>query len=263
MADAAARQFEIGRVVSDIIRTIRGTLPSIWPVVAGFVLAPQVALAVIEMIIVPTRVDRFLQPSASPFSQFSPAIAGPFAALGLIAGLVGLAGTIALIYSSANFLNGKNITPAEAIGQAGRLFLPVFGLSILIGLGTGLALLIFIIPGLFLAVAWSVVVPVRIMEPIGAIDAIGRGYRLTSSFRWPIVGVFLIMIGIYLGTLLVLGLVSGILSLIGLSLVATVVLAPLLQALIVIASATIPAAVYHELLRLKEGGGSTVAEVFS
>ncbi len=37
------------------------------------------------------------------------------------------------------------------------------------------------------------------MEKIHAVPAIGRSFRLTEKFRWPIFGVYLILVGVYLG----------------------------------------------------------------
>jgi hypothetical protein len=45
--------------------------------------------------------------------------------------------------------------------------------------------------------------------------------------------------------------------------VATVIASPLILAVVSMAGAATYAAIYHELIRIKEGGGSSVAEVFS
>lgn len=59
----------------------------------------------------------------------------------------------------------------------------VIGLSILVGLGVGFATILFIIPGVLLALSWSLAVPVKVLENKGATDAMSRSSELTKGNR--------------------------------------------------------------------------------
>jgi hypothetical protein len=267
MAGAAEGRFEIGQVITNIGRILRGGWQPIWPVLLITMLAPPVVLAVIQLGLGvgagSTQTTLNGLPNTSFFGGANAAF-GVIAVVGVIVvAVISFAGVICANYAGVNFLDGKSTTSREALTRAGQVYLPVFGMGILVGLGVGAGFLLFIVPGLFLAVAWSVANPVRIMEKIHAVDAIGRSFRLTTNFRWPIFGVYLILICIYFGLALLVGVVSVILRLVGLGVVGALVFTPLLQAVVGMGAAAATASIYHELIRIKEGGGATVADVFS
>ncbi len=70
--------------------------------------------------------------------------------------------------------------------------LPILLISILFGIIVGIGFMLFIIPGLYLAAMFSVAVVVTILEP-GWSGALGRSKQLTKEYRWPIVGVLLLL----------------------------------------------------------------------
>jgi hypothetical protein len=59
----------------------------------------------------------------------------------------------------------------------------VIGLSILVGLGVGLGFLLLIVPGVLLALSWSLAVPAKVLEDKGATDAMSRSSELTKGNR--------------------------------------------------------------------------------
>jgi hypothetical protein len=181
----------------------------------------------------------------------------------IVTGFLGMVVSVVAIHAGINHLNGKKVTVGAALQKSSQTFLAVWGISILTGLGVILGLVLLIVPGVFLALAWSAAVPVRVMEKIDATEAISRSFALTKNHRWAILGAAAVLIGCYFVLLLILIALAFVLSVLGLTLAVDVIVTPLFTGFIVIGQALFQAAVYHELIRIKEGGGATVADVFT
>jgi uncharacterized membrane protein len=80
----------------------------------------------------------------------------------------------------------------------------VVGLSLLIGLVVILACILLIVPGVLLAIQWSLAVPAKVLENRGATDAMSRSAELTKGSRGRIFVIWLlfIVLGIGVGLLL-------------------------------------------------------------
>ena len=74
----------------------------------------------------------------------------------------------------------------EALGRASGRVLKLVCVSILFGLGVGLASLLFVIPGLILWVRWSVAVPAAMLEEGTARDALRRSRAIVSGNGWNV-----------------------------------------------------------------------------
>lgn len=68
-------------------------------------------------------------------------------------------------------------------------------LSILMALGVGVGLLLCVVPGAYLAIIWSVAVPVVVLERLGAMDALSRSKALVGE-NW--LQVFLVLLVMFL-----------------------------------------------------------------
>jgi hypothetical protein len=80
----------------------------------------------------------------------------------------------------------------------------VIGLSILVGLGVGFGFIALVVPGVLLALMWSLAVPVKILENKGITDAMSRSSDLTKGDRGRIFVIWLlfIILGVAVGLLL-------------------------------------------------------------
>lgn len=72
--------------------------------------------------------------------------------------------------------------------------LGVIGLSMLVGLGVGFGFIALIIPGVLLALMWSLAVPVKVLEDKSATDAMSRSSDLTKGDRGRIFVIWLLFI---------------------------------------------------------------------
>lgn len=85
--------------------------------------------------------------------------------------------------------------PVRAVSYARRVVVmavPVIGLNFVVTVLILLGLLAFILPGLWVYVVLSLVMPCVVIEGAG-FNAMKRSSALTQGFRWPIFGVLLLM----------------------------------------------------------------------
>ncbi len=95
-----------------------------------------------------------------------------------------LAGAVATLF----FQTWLTAVLLEAHGQRrGRRGVgTVLGIGILSGLGVLAGLILFVIPGIFLLVRWSVSVPYALGEDVGVTDALRGSFEETRDAFWPI-----------------------------------------------------------------------------
>ncbi len=108
--------------------------------------------------------------------------------------------TGAVAFATFSSLAGTRVGLLASLKSGARVLLPVLGVAILTGLGTGLGLLL-IVPGLVLMCMWFVAVPVAAIEGAPTLSAMGRSIDLTRGYRWRILGVLCI----WFVTMLVIG----------------------------------------------------------
>lgn len=77
--------------------------------------------------------------------------------------------------------------------------LGVIGLSLLVGLAVGAGLIALIVPGVILALMWSLSIPVKVLENKGITDSMSRSSDLTKGDRGRIFVVWLLFIVLNIG----------------------------------------------------------------
>lgn len=163
--------------------------------------------------------------------------------------------------------NGKAMSIGAAFEAGIKLFLPLLGLGIVIGLGTVLGMILLIVPGIILAVMWSVATGAVVVEGRGVMESLQRSRDLTRGHRWPIFGLAVILfvasmvIGMLAGGI---GAASGGGFMTGSpNLVVNMVTTSLSNILSSVLGAAGAAALYYELRSIKEGvGPEQLASVF-
>ena len=165
----------------------------------------------------------------------------------MIAFLVQAAITFATVFS----LHGRPTTMLDSLaGGLARLF-PVIGVSFLGAAAVVCGLLLFVVPGLMVAVAIAVVIPVTVLEKHSVVEALKRSLELTKGFRWQVFGVML-LVGI-IG-----GLFSAVMELVfeplatGDTVGLYISIVVLLQAIPTVLSAVAIAVVYDDLRTIHE-----------
>lgn len=119
------------------------------------------------------------------------------AVLGLLATALATAATTKLV--SDTYLD-EPTGSRESLRYAGRRFAAIVGVSLATGILTVLGLFVFLIPGIWLMVSWSVVIPVLVVENVGVGKAMRRSFDLVKSRWWPMLG--LLLTGQLLGSII-------------------------------------------------------------
>jgi uncharacterized membrane protein len=167
----------------------------------------------------------------------------------------------ALMRSSILSLSGRPADIAGSIAIALGLVLPMIGLAIVSTIAIGLAMLLLVVPGIMLYVAWIVAVPVLVEERAGVFGSLGRSAELTRGSRWRIFALVLIYF-------VAAGIVGGLFGIVA----PQPLEAPLLSALLNALSSTVTsligavmlASLYLELRTVKEGASADgLAAIFA
>jgi len=120
-----------------------------------------------------------------------------FSGLSSLASL--LATAAAYRFTSDSYL-GFEIGWRESISYALRKLHSIIWVLLLAGLGITVGFLLLIVPGVFIAIAWALAIPVLLSEDARGSKALGRSYRLVRGHWWKTFGT-LIIAGIIVGLL--------------------------------------------------------------
>ena len=122
--------------------------------------------------------------------------------------LIGLVGTLLSYVTQAFMMGGiTNFCLKVVRGQpysfgdifsGAPWFFASLGIMFLGGLGILFGLLLLIVPGVFLTLAWSFALPIAIDRNLGPIAALGESFRLTEGHRLSLLVLWLAFLGITL-----------------------------------------------------------------
>ena len=250
----------VGKIVSDSFSILFKNLIAI--VILGFV--PSLIGLIISSVFLGASVTLGV-PTDDPFP------AAGFSAFGVVfSSIIQLAIqgiTIALLVQLAYDAKlGRAITPAAYVGPALRNVVPITVLSLVIGILAGIGFMLLIIPGLILYAMYCVTTPAILIDKAG-FGAMGRSASLTKEYRWPIIGV-LIVLGICTLALsfvitFVIGMIIAALGPGAFGVVAGLVIYALMTAITYGLSGIGAALIYARLRDIKEGVSvDSLADVF-
>ena len=250
-------RFEIGRVFSSTFGVIGRNIG----LCVGLALLFSGLPALLIRLLTQPQIDAMLQRDPSTMADPSAVFRNSYISViaGLFSFICALLLQAALVRATIEDLNGKRPSFGDCIQIAIRFLLPTLAIGLLVGIGAGLGLLLLIVPGIILWLGWSMSVPVLIQERLGVFGSMSRSRALTKGSRWPLFGLFLILIILAMiiqwGMLLLLVFFGGLIAEIGAALVQTVVSMVL----------SIAAAVsYVELRQAKEGASiEELAQIFA
>lgn len=89
-------------------------------------------------------------------------------------------------------LEGETPTPNEVFTTGAHLFLPLFAVNLLYVLAVGFGLILLIVPGVMLGLAWCIAGPALIDRRTGITQSFGESAQLTRGNRWRLFGLFLL-----------------------------------------------------------------------
>jgi hypothetical protein len=205
-----------------------------------------------------------------PATDISGASVALMVLTGLVALVLGLGLYLTLTHSAVTMRLGQGVQFGRAFGAA-LAGLPAFLLlGIVIYVMVLIGFLLFVVPGLYIAAIFTVIMPIIAYERAG-FGSLGRSFALTKGYRWAIVGLNLIWLGISIAvsvglqlvtTVILFGTTAGGLGdppvgaafFIGLAV--SNILSVLVYCIVVPLGTIFPAVLYARLIEIKEGGGA-------
>jgi hypothetical protein len=86
----------------------------------------------------------------------------------------------------------RDFSAGELLSSATPFILPLIGAGILAGLGIGIGLILFVVPGLILLTIWAVIAPVIVVEKSPVMAAFGRSRELVRGNGWQVFGAIVV-----------------------------------------------------------------------
>lgn len=128
---------------------------------------------------------------------------------GLIVGLLWLVASGALVQAAVAHDQGRPAEPGEVLQQGLKRALPLLAVYLLFIVGVWIGAIFLLVPGIMLAVMWSVSLPAIVAERPGVFGAFGRSRALTKGARWHVFGVMLLALVIYMLVSIAIGVASA------------------------------------------------------
>jgi hypothetical protein len=121
----------------------------------------------------------------SPGNQLSDLFATFFWSMGalFLAAIVSAASQAATVIAVSQVHLDRPASIADSFSRVKSEIPGVIGLTLLVGLGVGAGFIALVVPGIILAMMWSLAVPVKVLENKGITDAMSRSSDLTKGDR--------------------------------------------------------------------------------
>ncbi len=247
-AAEAAPRLDMGRVAKTTFATIQSNLPVFGLLSMALIGIPD---ALVEWLVNVTKAAG----DSSGSIGFT-----------LLERLLDAVGTVVLtgsaIHITHEHLAGRRAGVGESLSVGLRNSAKVFGINVVSGIGAALGLLLFIVPGVILALRWSMSVPAGVVEGLGVAQAMDRSVQLTKGNRWAILGLFTALALGFLAVAVLFGFCAGLVEAIdpGAEAAASAAATGISDALLTLFLGVGPAVVYAELRAIREGGATGVLE---
>jgi hypothetical protein len=187
------RPLNLGETLDASVQIVRRR----WRTLALVMLVVAVPIQVLDLVIITSTTDTY-QVGSGAFSTDAPATRTTYSdesayiggqvVIQLLALIGYILGTVACYRVIAGAYLGESPDVRESLRFAARRAGATLWLSVLLVLGLIAAFIALIIPGIWLAVAWSVAIPVMLVEHVGGAKALGRSFALVKDRWWATFG---------------------------------------------------------------------------
>lgn len=118
----------------------------------------------------------------------------------------------ALVEAVSDIRDGRaDLSLGETLSRGSSRMVPVALASVVAGVAIAIGLVLLIIPGLVLLTWWSVLVPVIVLERVGAFDSFSRSRNLVRGYEWKVFGLIVLEVLLILVVSFVLALILAVL----------------------------------------------------
>lgn len=263
-------EFDIGRVFNRTFGCIRNNFRSFFVASLLIVGIPQFLIGLWPFLVGLSSGDL-----SQTIAQLLPVIIIISALSGILIFALQFVLQGAIVHASIADFNGRHATLKDSLRVGLNYIWPLIGFGLLAVIGMMIGFLFLIVPGIILAIMWSVGVPAMIVEGTGVSDSFSRSSELTSGYKWWIFLLFVIFVVISsivsaVGAVVMANFGGGIEEVIikgtpvsGTYWFMNATVTALVQVFSTMISAAGAAALYFELRQIKEGiGPQTIADVF-
>ncbi len=256
--------YDLGRVLRQTFGLMRASLPGAGVFLLVLSIAGQVANWGMQSALaadMKAAMGTGPLPSNASLAMFSSKWYWLTLLASMVIGALSYAGALAGLLQQAQ---GRKASLAGCFSAGFAKLAPMLGLTLLWWIAVMFGLILLVIPGILLMVMWAVAMPALVVEDSGVIDAFNRSRDLTRNNRLLVFATLLIAVLLIYVPLFLLGgaaMANGAAQLeairsgqVSILMVAVTAIYGWLVALFISA---ILAAMYRELVRIKEGGTST------
>lgn len=196
------RPLNLGETLDASIKIVR----SRWKTLATVMLVIAVPIQLANIIIIKSTTDVYqvgtsfssTADTATSYSDEGAYVAGQTLMIAL--SILGyLLGTVACYRAIADTYLGRETSAAASLRFAGSRLGATLWLTIVLAVGLVLGFLAFIVPGVWLYIAWTVAYPVMLVEGTGGVAALRRSFKLVETRWWATAGrmaVTVILVGV-------------------------------------------------------------------
>jgi hypothetical protein len=164
--------------------------------------------------------------------------------------------TAAIVYTTGEYLRGNDPPAAAALSQALRRVVPIIGLAAVTAVLVWIGIALLVVPGIIVALMFSVAVPVLMVEGKGVTASLSRSRELTRGLRWQLLGFFLAgLVGCMAANALVMLPFDFLLPQEGAITIAGAIIEAAVQLFTTVFLAVLPVVAYHDLRSAKEDAG--------
>ena len=237
-AGAGPGHIDIGKGLSDGLDIYKRSAATIWVVTL--------------ILIIPVAIIQYFEQDTGSF------VLGLIGAIAILILDLYLTGALVKVVKEAEEEGSAPVsTVGTLIGSVTPKLFPLLIMGIIVAICSYIGFFFLIIPGIFVAVVWSVCVPAMMVEDRGIFDSLGRSYNITNGNRWRMIGLAIVLVVIYLIIFFVAALLAAIAPIIGVIafIIAGVLLYPY--------SALIRTVVFYDLLEANGEAAVVVVESVS
>ncbi|HVF76904.1 MAG TPA: glycerophosphoryl diester phosphodiesterase membrane domain-containing protein [Solirubrobacteraceae bacterium] len=188
------RPLSLGEILDVSIKICLAHWRTLIKAVLVVVVPVQIVGTIVNADYTVNSVDFSTDPAQTPeetLEQFNQYLGG-LAIAGVLQVLAVLLATAACLRAIAQSYLGEETDWRSSLEYAWRLTPSLLLLTLLYGLGIVLGLLLFIVPGIWLYVAWAFAIPVLLVEGLRGRKALARSYTLVKGRWWRTFGVLLV-----------------------------------------------------------------------
>lgn len=191
------RPLNLGETLDASIKIVRRR----WRTLAAVMIVVALPIQALDLLIVTSTTDTYQVGTAAFGTDTSGtqttysdenAYVGGQVVIQLLSLIGYLLGTVACYRAIADTYLGGDTSVRESLRFAARRAGATLWLSLMLVLGLVGAFLALVVPGIWLAVAWSVAIPVMLVEGTGGVKALSRSFDLVKGHWWATLGRFLV-----------------------------------------------------------------------